>query len=360
MATITERRDARGNVTYQARIRRAGYHPLSSTFATRMQAALWAEAVESELDKRGDQRAIDIALRKVAETAPPDRLTLGDLLERYMERVTPDKRAAVEEGWRIRGLLKHPLARCPIATFGTVQVAEWRDWRLKTVTGSTVNRDLNLLGHVIEVARDEWGVKIDSNPFQRIRRARENPPRERRLAPAEESTLLQACEAASGYMRRLIVLAIETGMRRKEIIELEWERIDLERRRIHLTQTKTGSSRGVGLSTRALNELLKILHELKEWARKRCCELPPRVFPGLTPVAVGQCFERTVHRAGIKDLRFHDLRHEAISRMFEKGLNPIEVAQMSGHQTLQMLKRYTHLQMGDLARKLDRKPGNDE
>jgi len=359
MATITERRDTRGNTLFQARIRRAGYPPLSRTLSTRIQAVLWAEAVENELGKRDEQRAVDIALRKIAETAPPDRLTLGDLLQRYMERVTPDKRAAIEEGWRIRGLLKHPLARCPVVTLGTPQAAEWRDWRLKSVTGSTVNRDINLLGHVIEVARIEWGIKIDCNPFRLIRRPRENPPRERRLSPAEESRLLQACESASMYMQHIIVLAVETGMRRKEIIELEWDRINFDKRRVHLTQTKTGASRGVGLSSRALNELLKILHELREWARVRCYELPPRVFPGLTAVAVGECFERTVRRAGIKDLRFHDLRHEAVSRMFEKGLNPMEVAQISGHQTLQMLKRYTHLQIGDLAKKLDKKPGND-
>jgi integrase len=359
MATITERRDARGNTLFQARIRRAGYPPLSRTLPSRMQAVLWAEAVESELDKRDEQRTVDIALRKVAETAPPDRLTLGDLLLRYMDRVTPDKRAAVEEGWRIRGILKHPLARCPVITLGTLQVAEWRDWRLKSVTGSTVNRDINLLSHVIEVARIEWGINIDGNAFQRIRRPRENPPRERRLIGDEEQKLMEACDSASSYMRRLIVLALETAMRRSEIIGLEWDRIDFEKQRILLTRTKTGVSRHVVPSTRAINELLKIRYELREWARIRRCELPPRVFPGLTPVAAGQCFERTVHRAGIKDLRFHDLRHEAISRMFEKGLTVMEVAQICGHQTLQMLKRYTHLEMRDLAKKLDRKPGDE-
>lgn len=357
MATITERRDAIGNVTFQARIRRAGYPPLSRTFPSRMQAVLWAEAVENELDKRDEQRAVDIALRKIAETAPPDRLTLGDLLQRYVDRVTPDKRSAIEEAWRIRGLMKHPIARCPIIALGTLQAAEWRDWRLKRVTGSTVKRDLNLLGHVIEIARIEWSIKIDSNPFRLIRHPRENPPRERRLNGDEEDRLIQACDGASRYMQRIIVLALETAMRRSEIVGLEWERIDFERSRILLDRTKTGASRYVIPSTRAANELLKIRHELQTWARARRCEVPPRVFPGLTPNAVGLCFERTVHRAGIRDFRFHDLRHEAISRMFEKGLTVMEVAQISGHQTLQMLKRYTHLQMGDLAKKLDGKSG---
>ncbi|TXC86452.1 integrase [Paraburkholderia azotifigens] len=357
MATITERRDARGNTTFQARIRRAGYPPLSRTFPGRMQAELWATAIDGELDQREAQRAADIALRKVADAAPPDRLTLGDLLLRYRDRVTPGKRAAIEEGWRIRGLLGHPLARCPVVTLAPPQVAEWRDWRLKSVTGSTVKRDLTLLRHVIEIARIEWGIKLDSNPFTLIRQPRENPPRERRLNGDEEYRLIQACDGASRYMQRLIVLALETAMRRSEIVGLEWERIDFQRSRILLDRTKTGVSRHVIPSTRAVNELLKIRHELQAWARARRCEVPPRVFPGLTPNAVGLCFERTVRRAGIHDLRFHDLRHEAISRMFEKGLTVMEVAQISGHQTLQMLKRYTHLQMGDLARRLDRKPG---
>ncbi|MEX3974031.1 tyrosine-type recombinase/integrase [Paraburkholderia caribensis] len=357
MATITERRDACGNTTFQARIRRAGYPPLSRTFPTRMQAVLWAEAIEHELDQREVQRTADIALRRLADTAPPDRLTLGDLLQRYLDRVTPSKRAAVEESWRIRGILKHPLARCSVVTLGAQQVAEWRDWRLKSVSGSTVKRDLNLLGHVVEIARIEWGIKIDGNPFRLIRHPRENPPRERRLNGNEEDRLIQACDGASRYMQRLIVLALETAMRRSEIVGLEWERIDFERSRIFLDRTKTGVSRYVIPSTRAVNELLKIRHELHMWARARRCEVPPRVFPGLTTNAVGLCFERTVCRAGIKNFRFHDLRHEAISRMFEKGLTLMEVAQITGHQTLQMLKRYTHLQMGDLARKLDRKPG---
>jgi integrase len=359
MATIVERRSARGDITYQARIRRIGYPPFSRTFSTRMQAVVWADSLESELDRREDQYAADAALRKLAESAPPDRMTLGDLLVRYMERVTPQKRANIEESWRIRGILKHPLCRCAIVNLTAVQVAEWRDGRLKKVSGSTVNRDINLLSHVIEVARIEWGIKLDGNPFRQIRRPRENPPRERRITPSEEQRLLQACETASPYMRRLIVLAVETAMRRSEIIALTWEQIDLEHRRIHLTKTKSGASRGVALSTRALNELLKILHEQRAWAELRRCEVPPRVFPGLTAVAVGECFERSVKRAGIEDFHFHDLRHEAISRMFEKGLTIMEVAQISGHQTLQMLRRYTHLQIGNLASKLDEKPTNE-
>jgi integrase len=359
MATITGRRNRLGNITFQVRVRKAGYPPLSRTFTTRMQAELWSQSIESELTRRNDQRSVDMAMSRLAESTSHERLTLGDLLIRYRERVTPDKRAAIEESWRIGGILKHPICLCTAQTLTVVQVAEWRDWRMTKVSGSTVNRDINLLSHVIEVSRTEWGIKLDGNPFQHIRRPRHNPPRERRITPDEETKLLQACDAAGAYMRRLIVLAIETGMRRGEIIGLEWARIDFERRHIHLTRTKTGVSRGVALSTRALNELLKILRELREWARVRRCELPPRVFPGLTPVAVGQCFDRTVQRAGLDGLHFHDLRHEAISRMFEKGLTMMEVAAISGHQTLQMLKRYTHLQIGELARKLDRNTGPD-
>ena len=136
-----------------------------------------------------------------------------------------------------------------------------------------------------------------------------------------------------------VVLALETGMRRGELLSVEWGNVDLNRRTALLPITKNGDSRGVPLSSRALTVLRS---------------LPPsttgRVFGDLTADAVKLSFRRTTVRAGITGLRFHDLRHEATSRLFEKGLNVMEVASVTGHKTLQMLKRYTHLNAVDLGR----------
>ncbi|WP_207000884.1 site-specific integrase [Trinickia mobilis] len=353
MATIVERISRAGKITYQAKIRKVGYPLMSRTFQARAQAVEWAKSVEDEIDRRERRRTADESIRRLSEGVPPDKLTLGDLLHRYRDRVTPHKRSAEAERWRIGGLLKHSFTYCSVTRLSTVQVAEWRDDRLKHVSGSTVNRDMNLLSHVIEIARSEWGVKLEDNPFQRTRRPRHNPPRERRLSKEEEARLLCACPTENPHLGPAITLAIETGMRLSEIAGLEWCRINLAGRSIYLTKTKTGVSRGVALSIRAVQTLASI-HEWQKpegYGERR--EIPPRVFPGVTPEALKRAFIRAVARANIVDLHFHDLRHEAISRMFEKGLPAMEVATVSGHQTLQLLRRYTHLQLGELGRKLD-------
>ncbi|KGR93660.1 integrase [Burkholderia sp. ABCPW 111] len=359
MSTIIERAGRAGKITYQAKIRKVGYPLMSRTFRTRAEAVEWAKSVEDEIDRRERRRNADESIRRLFLDVPPDKLTLGDLLCQYRDRITPHKRSAEAERWRIGGLLKHPLSYCSVSNLSTVQVAEWRDDRLKEVSGSTVNRDMNLLGHVIEIARSEWGVKLDDNPFQRTRRPKHNPPRERRLSKGEEARLLNACPVENPYLRPAITLAVETGMRLGEITGLEWSRINLTGRAIHLTKTKTGVSRGVALSMRAVETLARIREQQAREGSGDQREIQPRVFPGVTPEALKRSFIRAVARAKIVDLHFHDLRHEAVSRMFEKGLPAMEVATVSGHQTLQLLRRYTHLQLGDLARKLD-KPRPDD
>jgi integrase len=130
-------------------------------------------------------------------------------------------------------------------------------------------------------------------------------------------------------------------MRQGELVNLRWEHIDLTRRITYLPDTKNGEARTVPLSTAAI----KVLHSLPR-------SMTGQVFPGLTTEAVKRAFARAVRRAGIEDLRFHDLRHESTSRLFERGLNIMEVASITGHKDLRMLRRYTHLKAEDLARKL--------
>lgn len=167
-------------------------------------------------------------------------------------------------------------------------------------------------------------------------------PRNRRLQGDEEQRLLAACrDARNPWLSHFVALAIETGMRRGELLGLRWSNVDLERRIAFLPITKNGESRGVPLSTRAV-----AVH------RGLPTSTDGRGFGELTKEALKQSFSRAVRRAGIEGLRVHDLRHEATSRFFEKGLNVMEVASVTGHKTLQMLKRYTHLSATDLAARL--------
>jgi integrase len=337
----------RPNGSYTGKIRRKGFPTLSRTFPGRNEAEAWMADQEAAITARvAAAREIEDQKRIAAECAPRYQV-FSDLMRRYLETVTPTKRAADEEAIRLRGLLKHSIASCPLQGLTVRRVAEWRDERMKKVTGSTVNRDMNLLGHIIEMAKAEWELPFEVNPFRLIRRPREGAPRERRLSKTEESALMMACDTTQNpYVRPIIILALETAMRRSEIVGLEWERVYLEEPSVHLTQTKTGTPRGVALSSRAV----AILSSLRPVGDD---QLKGSVFPGLTPNALKLAFRRAVERAGIKDLRFHDLRHEATSRLCEKRLTVMEVASITGHQDVRMLRRYTHLQVSDLAKKLD-------
>ena len=238
-------------------------------------------------------------------------------------------------------MMRHPLARRFVASVRGVDIARWRDERLRKVTPATVKRDLVLLGHVFEVARKEWGIYVH-NPVRDIKLPPGGRPRDRRLLPGEEERLFAAChEARNRWLLPLVQLALETAMRQGELLRLRWEHIDLNRRIAHLPDTKNGEARTVPLSTTAVTVLRALPRALHG-----------DVFPGITTEAVKRSYMRAIRRADIEDLRFHDLRHEATTRLFEKGLNIMEVASITGHKDLRMLRRYTHLKAEDLARKL--------
>ncbi|MDB2498914.1 site-specific integrase [Alphaproteobacteria bacterium] len=155
-----------------------------------------------------------------------------------------------------------------------------------------------------------------------------NPPRERRLKAGEFERLKIAAEKSrSWYLWPVVVLAVETAMRRSEILGLHWEHIDLDRKAAFLPMTKNGSSRWVPLSEAAVAKLSKAPRNTD------------RPFP-VTDVAFRQAWDRLRHRANITDLTFHDLRHEAISRMFDNGIKIHEVMAVSGHRTASQLFRY--------------------
>lgn len=326
MATFRKR----GAYQWQAQVRKKGQPLQTKTFETRALAEQWARAIEVEMDK-----GVFISRAEAEST------TLKELLERYLEEITPLKKGAASETNRARALIRLPLARRYVAGIRGVDIARYRDERLRKVTPSTVKRDLVLLGHVFEVARKEWGIHVH-NPVRDIRLPADNRPRDRRLQAGEEARLLEACrEARNPWLLPIVQLALETDMRQGELIRLHWEHIDLNRRTAHLPDTKNGEARTVPLSTTAV----RVLRTLPR-------SLHGPVFPGVTTEAIKRAYIRAVRRAGIENLRFHDLRHEATTRLFEKGLNIMEVASVTGHKDLRMLRRYTHLKAEDLARKL--------
>lgn len=330
MASFRKRGDR-----WQVQVRRQGATPLTKTFTLKADAEQWARQTEARLDQ-GD---IPMSRRTLGGS------TLATLLTRYRAEVTPTKRGHLQERYRLDQLLKDKLAALPLEKLSSQHIASYRDQRLRSVQGVTVRRELALLRHVIEVARIDWGIPIAGNPVADIRLPRLPAARNRRLSPQEHAVLMDHVERSRArHLGPVVRFALETGMRRGEILAARWEHVDWAAGTLWVPETKTGYARKVPLSP-AARELLSTV--------RPACPMGPsgHVFP-TSANAIRLSWERLVRRIGIEDLHFHDLRHEAISRFFERGLSIPEVALISGHRDFRMLFRYTHLRAEDVVAKL--------
>lgn len=318
---------------WQAQVRRRGRPPVAKSFGTRSEAQKWARMLESEIDQG-----------VFLDRSEAQRATVGELIDRYLVEVTPLKKSARRETQRLKGLRRH-FGGYSLAVLRNTHIADYRDARLASgVAGATVVKDLNSLSHLIDVAIKDWGLSLPNNPAKLVRRPSVARGRDRRLVGDEEQRLMAACRASRSVMLpAAVTFAIETGMRMGEILSLEWRSVDIAGRVATLLDSKNGEGRQVPLSTAAVSAIQSLPRHLNN----------PRVFwVWCRSDSLENAWRRAVAAAEIRDLRFHDLRHEGVSRLFERGLNPIEVASISGHKTLQMLKRYTHLKATDLVRKL--------
>lgn len=326
MATFTKRKAG-----WQAKIRRKGYPAQSASFKTKTDAEKWARDIESTMDKG---RFVD---RREAEST-----TLLEALERYEREITPRKKGAKQEINRISLWKRDKLSQRILSSIRGADIAEWRDAKLSTgASSTTVRNDLALISHLFTVAEREWGMESLTNPVRKVKVPSPARARDRRLAPGEEETLLEACaNATCTWLSPIVILALETGMRQGELLSLKWNNVNTKQRVASLIDTKNGEAREVPLSNRAISTLKEMPQDISG-----------RVFP-ITQDSLEYHFRKMLGTIDIENLRFHDLRHEATSRFFEKGLNPMEAAAITGHKTLQMLKRYTHLRAEDLAKKL--------
>ena len=334
MATFIQRPGPGGRRVWQVKIRRKGWPPQSATFDTKVQAEAWSRQVEGEMD-----RGVFVS------RAESENTTLSEALTRYLAEVTPTKKPTTAHRERVigRSLQSHPLARRTLASIRGKDMAAYMRQRHEESKGAnTIRLEMALLSHLFNTARTAWGMESLTNPVDLVKGQRPKLPggRTRRLQGDEQARLISAAHTYGGEIGSVITWAIETAMRRGEIAAMRWDHLDRKARVLLLPETKNGTSRRVPLSTVAL----KVLDGLPR-------RIDGRVW-GMRPDSISQAFERVCGAAGIEGLTFHDLRHEATSRLFEKGLNPMEVAAITGHKTLQMLKRYTHLRAEDLVGRL--------
>lgn len=356
MATIRKR----GNYQWEAQIRKRGFPSQTKTFNTKVEAEAWAKMIESEM-----ARGVWLS-RSEAEST-----TLYEALTRYEKEIVPDKKGAVQDRSLVRILKGTQLAKNYMASIRSADVAKLRDEWLKIYAPATVLRRLALLSHVFNVSRKEWGMESLLNPVEAIRKPQPKNSRTRRLEAlpvvSEKTGVTSGKQIAneiehiiaathSLVLPAIILLALETAMRRSEIAELRWRFIDLDRRVAHLPDTKNGNARDVPLSTKAIT----ILSSLKEHSKPAA----DKVFD-MRADAITRAFDRAVKRpreryektnslcdeSFLKDLRFHDLRHEATSRLAE--IFPMhELTKITGHKDPRMLMRYYHPKAEDLALKL--------
>jgi integrase len=255
--------------------------------------------------------------------------------------VSVKKRGYEVERIVLTAFLRQSICRKPLARLRTEHFAVYRDQRLKTIKPNTLKRELSPLHNMFEVARDEWGLPLAENPLSKLRLKVPPQRRERRLKEGELDRLVCAARSCRNpLVLPIIRIAVATGMRRGEILGLRWEHIDRGRRSLLIPDSKNGRSRTLPLTSQAI-EALDLVPVTTE-----------RVFP-ISANAFRLAWDRLRARAGSHDLHFHDLRHEAISRFFEKGLSVPEVALISGHRDARMLFRYTHPLRNEIMKKMD-------
>lgn len=323
MATIRQR-----NNRWQVIVKRKGHPTLSNTFDLKKDAEKWGRYQEQLIDAG-----------QWIDRTEAEQTTLEELLKRYAKEISTTKRGKEVEVTRINALCRTTIAKHSVAAITGKRLAQWRDLRLTEVSPSTVTRELQLLGHAFTVAIREWGFGLNSNPVSLIRKPAPNKARDRILNEEQRQALISSVgRCQNPWVKPVVIFALETATRRGEILSLSWDDVDLERR-VAKVSGKTGS-RTIPLSP-ACAVMLKTLPR----------SLDGRVFP-ITVDTLKQAYERAVARAGIEDFTFHDLRHDALTRLAKLGLNVLELRAISGHTTANMLQRYVSIDAGELAGKL--------
>ncbi|SRR6266581_524323 len=332
---IQERENSNGTISYRAQIRMRGAPHLRKTFTRKTDARRWIE------DTKASIRSGNVV------STEAQRTTLREALERYLREPPKTKTGKSLKGWkrqqdRVKAWVKNPLATRFMSQLHGKDFATYRDQRrAQGRAENTIRIELALISKLYRIAAREWGMEGLRNPIESMTLPGGSNKRERRLHPDEETALLEQLRKAGPYMAPLASLAIETAMRQGELLALTWEDVDLQRRVARLKDTKNSEPRDVPLSTRAI-EILK--------AMPRPLANTAPLFP-VSQDEVIRTFRKACTDAKIENLKFHDLRHEATSRICDR-LPMHEAMRVTGHKTPSMLMRYYHPKAEDLARKL--------
>ena len=306
---------------WQVRIQRQFQPSLSKTFDKLIDAKIWG---------REQERILDLGL----QIAQP-KIQLSKLLVRYRDEILPSKKNTRPDYYRINQILKFPLSKYALQDLRSQHIVQFRDQLLSLKKSSnTIRLYLAIVSHLYTIAINEWGYENLNNPVSKIRRPKLPPSRDIRLNDQQIMKIIH--HTHSPLLPDLILIALHTAMRCSEIVNLEWEDIDYEKKQIHVKNTKNNHNRFI-----PINDELISLFRKQPLAESK-------IFP-ITSHAVGVAFRRACIRAEEPGVCFHTLRHEAISRMFEKGLDIPKVSLISGHLNWKILKKYCHLSLRNIS-----------
>lgn len=335
MATIQERKTSDGKVMYRVQVRLKGHPTESATFERKTDAKKWAQQTESAIR---DGRHF--------KTREAKKHTVEEMIDKYIKSVLPTKPKSEETQ---KGQLlwwKSEIGPYTLADVLPALIGECRDKLLtdKNERGivrgpATVVRYMAAFSHTLSVAANEWGW-LDDTPMRKVKKPKEPRGRVRYLSDKERERLLEAAKLSRNkFLYPVVLLAISTGMRYSEILNLKWDDVDLDRKFVILHDTKNGERRNVPVVQLAHT----VLSDLSKSKRKGATLVFPSSTAPQMPARLRRSWETALAKAEIADFRFHDLRHSAASYLAMNGATLAEIAEVLGHKTLAMVKRYAHL-----------------
>ena len=329
MATITKRKS--GKWTAEVRTHKKY---ISKTFIKKSNASNWAKEIEYQLDRE-----------QYEDFSESVRITLGELITRYRDEITPTKKGAKEEKYKLNFILRNKIVKCRVLSLKTKQILEFKNDIKETRAASTVNKYIHYIYTIWETARVQWDIALPSrNPVSLVKKEKVTDKIDRILTSEEYQDLLSACSKSNlAFLPEIVEFAYITAMRFGEITKLETKDINFEKSTALLLDTKNGESRLVPLTDRALEICNKFRF------REKLFDINRDKFR--------HYFEQACFRAKVKNFRFHDLRACAITNLFLNGWSIAEVSVVSGHKTWSELKRYTRIKASDLIKKINNQGG---
>lgn len=341
MASIQKRISNDGQISFRVQVRLKGSPPETASFARLSDAKKW-----------GQQTEVAIREGRYFKSAAAKKHTLSSVIDRYISEVLTQKKNARNQKIYL-AYWKDVLGDCVLFDIGSALIIKQRNSLLerknkfgRQLGMATANRYTQALGHVFTVAMKEWEL-ISDNPVTKITKYKEPRGRVRFLSDEERHRLLSVSkESANPYLYCIVVLALSTGARKMEVLNLKWSDVNFERNAIILHETKNGERRVIPLHSHAMSVM-------KEHAKNKIVEcdwvFPTRIFKKhnlkviYQPIDIRTAWETVLLKAEVLDFRFHDLRHSAASYLAMNGASMNDIAEVLGHKTLQMVKRYAHL-----------------